>query len=69
MSIGFILYFVAPKAAYRRAASPQLKVHFPERSAQVWQSQLEFNRPRHSISINIMKLSNGESGLSRYKTI
>lgn len=60
MSIGFILYFLAPKSAYRRAASPQLKVHFPEKSAQVWestitwQSRLKSSRPRYSASLNII---------------
>ena len=60
MSIGFILFCVAPGAAYGRVARRQLQAHFPDMSEQVWrstrtwQSQLAPNRPRYSAGVNLL---------------
>ncbi len=60
MNIGFILFCIAPAAAYRRGARRHLQAHFPDTSEQVWrstrtwQSRLAPNRPRHSAGVNLM---------------
>ena len=54
MSIGLLLFWIAPATAYRRGARRHLQAHFPDKSEQVWrstrtwQSQLAPKRPRHS---------------------
>ena len=59
MSIGFLLFCMAPATAYRRGARRHLQAHFPDRSAQVWrstrtwQSRLAPKRPRHSGSAGV----------------
>ena len=59
MSIGFLLFCVAPATAYRRGARRHLQAHFPDKSAQVWgsirtwQSQLAPERPRRSGSAGV----------------
>lgn len=58
--LGFILFLVAPNAAYRRAAVPHLKEQFPDEWAHIWratcrwQSRLAPSRPHHSASVNLM---------------
>ena len=59
MIIGFLLFWIAPAAAYGRGARRHLEAHFPEKSDQVWrstrawQSQLAPNRPRRSGSVGV----------------
>lgn len=59
MSVGFLLFFMAPDTAYRRGARRHIKTHFPDQSVQVWrstcnwQSQLAPKRPRHSGSAGV----------------
>ena len=58
MSIGFILFFAAPKTAFWRVASRRLKARFPDewaqlwRSTRTWQSRLAPSRPRHGASLD-----------------
>ena len=59
MTIGFLLFWVAPATAYRRGARRHLQAHLPDKSIQVWrstrtwQSQLAPKRPRHSDSTGV----------------
>ena len=59
MSIGFLLFWIAPNTAYRRVARRYLEAHFPGESAQVWhstrtwRSQLAPERPRRSGSAGV----------------
>ncbi len=58
MSLG--LFFLAPDAAFRRAASPRLDARFQDEAAEVWretrdwQVRLAPERPRHSAPVNLM---------------
>ena len=60
MSIGFLRFYAAPAAAYRRAARRRLQAHFRDGSVQVWrstrtwQSRLAPSRPRHSAGVNLI---------------
>lgn len=59
MSIGFLLFWIAPATAYRRGARHHLQAHFPDKSDQVWrstrtwQSQLAPKRPRDGDSAGV----------------
>ncbi len=59
MSIGFLLFWIAPATAYKRGAKRHLQARFADKSAQVWrstqtwQSQLAPKRPRNSGSAGV----------------
>ncbi len=59
MTIGFLLFWIAPATAYRRGAKRHLQAHFPDNAAQVWsstrswRSQLAPERPRRSGSAGV----------------
>ncbi len=62
MSIGFLLFWIAPASAYRRGAKRHLEAHFSGKSDQVWRatrtwrSRLLPGRPRRgeSAGVNFM---------------
>ncbi len=76
MSIGLLLFWVAPTTAYRRGARRHLQAHFPDKAAQVWRStrawksQLAPERPRRSGSagVNLM-MRYLEWSLALYKAL
>ena len=59
MSMGLFRWYL-PSTNFRRAAIHRLQMRFPDKSEQVWrsactwQSRLAPNRPRHSVSVNLM---------------
>ena len=59
MSIGFLLFWMAPATAYRRGARRHLQARFPDKADQVWrstrtwQSKLAPKRPRRSGSAGV----------------
>ncbi len=60
MSIGFVLFCIAPATAYTRVAKRHLKAHFPDRSDQVWrsvlkrQSRLVPDRPSYCAGVSLV---------------
>lgn len=60
MSIGLILFFIAPAGAYRREAKRHLKAQFPDKFEQIWratntwQKRLATSRPRYSGGVKFM---------------
>ncbi|MEM8836656.1 MAG: L-2-amino-thiazoline-4-carboxylic acid hydrolase [Pseudomonadota bacterium] len=74
MTLDLFCYVFAPNYAFRRAALPALKERFPYGWEEIWaqtlrwQRRLRPNRPRHTLSVNMM-MRQMEWNLALYRAL